>query len=598
MSSYQPFLISNFRQGLLLGLEPWLLPQDAFAKLKNAYLEDGAIVKRKGYEDFDRFVYAVAGEVLDTGDGSTKTFTGTVSNVPLRAGDLSVTDGTESFTDNSDGTLTGDAGGTGTINYTTGAVSVTFNANVTNLQDITMGYDYYPGNAITGIFTYIKSDGTKQLLASDTKRVCNYASSKLEDLPDADVWTGTQANLVSAAQYLDIMYFANGKDQMRQYNGTALTAFNVDIDGGGAANDLDYAKFVMVAKERVIVFYTSESGTVYPQRVRWCTSGSPTDWTNDEYIDCPTGEWIRAVAYIGDDIGVWFDDSFWMFKYTGNAAIPFNFERIDSQEGAVAGFSPVVQKNKAFALSKTRLTLTDGFDLQAVDHKIPKFVLSFDQDNADLCYGINLKELDQIWLLYPYIGSSSPDRVLVLNYQDKAFADFRLSMTCLGFYDRESSVTWTNAVGTWGAQAGVWIEGSEQAGYPELLGGSSDGYLYRLNSGSDDDGSAIEMEVETGRWNPYAKKGFKARLGFIDFLIESDEVSGLSIDFYLDFNQIAYETQTLDFDQDAEKVWIRVFSGAIGASHKIRLYKNTTGETPKIHAVMPWFKKAGRLHNG
>lgn len=40
---------------------------------------------------------------------------------------LSFTDGTESFTDNGDGTLTGSAGGTGTINYTTGVYALTFN---------------------------------------------------------------------------------------------------------------------------------------------------------------------------------------------------------------------------------------------------------------------------------------------------------------------------------------------------------------------------------------------------------------------------------------------------------------------------------------
>ena len=39
---------------------------------------------------------------------------------------VTFTDGTETFNDNKDGTLTGSAGGTGTINYTSGAYSVTF----------------------------------------------------------------------------------------------------------------------------------------------------------------------------------------------------------------------------------------------------------------------------------------------------------------------------------------------------------------------------------------------------------------------------------------------------------------------------------------
>lgn len=43
-------------------------------------------------------------------------------------GSVVVTDGTETFSDSGDGILTGDATGTGTVNYATGAVSVSFNA--------------------------------------------------------------------------------------------------------------------------------------------------------------------------------------------------------------------------------------------------------------------------------------------------------------------------------------------------------------------------------------------------------------------------------------------------------------------------------------
>ncbi|MFW9872318.1 MAG: hypothetical protein ACFFG0_04380 [Candidatus Thorarchaeota archaeon] len=91
---------------------------------------------------------------LDTGDGSTVTFTGTLGNTPLKAGKLVVTDNTETFTDNSDGTLTGDAGGSGTISYTSGAVSVTFNAAPTDGTDIEYSYEYFDTAAPTGILYY------------------------------------------------------------------------------------------------------------------------------------------------------------------------------------------------------------------------------------------------------------------------------------------------------------------------------------------------------------------------------------------------------------------------------------------------------------
>jgi len=87
----------------------------------------------------------ISDENVGTGDGATKTFTDTLAFKAAGAKrtcfGIEVTDGTETFTDNKDGTLTGDAGGTGTINYTSGAISITFNAAVTNLQAITA--DYY-----------------------------------------------------------------------------------------------------------------------------------------------------------------------------------------------------------------------------------------------------------------------------------------------------------------------------------------------------------------------------------------------------------------------------------------------------------------------
>lgn len=54
---------------------------------------------------------------------------------------VSFTDGTETFTDNYDGTLTGSAGGTGTINYATGAYNITFNAVTTGA--VTSDYSWF-----------------------------------------------------------------------------------------------------------------------------------------------------------------------------------------------------------------------------------------------------------------------------------------------------------------------------------------------------------------------------------------------------------------------------------------------------------------------
>jgi len=82
----------------------------------------------------------VAAEVIETGDGATKVFTGNLASFPVEPGTLAITDGVEAFADDGSGRLVGDAGGSGTVNYMTGAYAVTFNANVVNEVDVTADY--------------------------------------------------------------------------------------------------------------------------------------------------------------------------------------------------------------------------------------------------------------------------------------------------------------------------------------------------------------------------------------------------------------------------------------------------------------------------
>lgn len=83
----------------------------------------------------------IAAEVLGAGDGATKDFTGNLAaGQPVEPGTVVVTDGVETFADDGSGRLVGDAGGSGTVNYKTGAIAVSFNANVVDQTDVTVDY--------------------------------------------------------------------------------------------------------------------------------------------------------------------------------------------------------------------------------------------------------------------------------------------------------------------------------------------------------------------------------------------------------------------------------------------------------------------------
>lgn len=93
----------------------------------------------------DNFNYASESidGVLGTGDGTTTNFTGTINGtlVPIRPRTVSVIVGSVSLVDDGNGNIVGN-GGSGTVNYATGAFDVTFAAAPANAADIVVEYCY------------------------------------------------------------------------------------------------------------------------------------------------------------------------------------------------------------------------------------------------------------------------------------------------------------------------------------------------------------------------------------------------------------------------------------------------------------------------
>jgi hypothetical protein len=90
-----------------------------------------------------------------TGDGSTTAFSNTFSNnIPILAGSVIVDDQVEVFSDDGAGVLTGDQGGTGTVNYTTGLISVNFNTAPTSGQVIQASFIQYRAGMPTAVLMF------------------------------------------------------------------------------------------------------------------------------------------------------------------------------------------------------------------------------------------------------------------------------------------------------------------------------------------------------------------------------------------------------------------------------------------------------------
>lgn len=602
MGEYKPYLIAPIKHGKEEGMEPWLLPKDAFSTLKNCYINKGVLQKRLGYTEFNRFVHAVADEAI--GASGSANYSGTLANYPIRAGDLSITDGTSTIDDDGDGTMSGD--GAGTINYTTGDYDVTFSGATTDA--VTADYDYYPGNAIVGIENFYTNSGSQDLMIWDTKRMCKYDETyaKLEDVLGTDVWTGDETSFVWTENWQDRLFITNGHDEIQSWDGSTISGLNTDIDDD-ASNDVDTCLLLFAYKERLVMLRTTEDGTTYPQRARWCKAGDPDDWVDSDsggqggYVDAPTLDWIIAAEFIGDDLIVWFERSIWKLRYTADSDLPFRWEKVVNTDGSYATFSAVSFSDEIISVGPTSLLATDGLDAYAIDDKIPNFVLDIDPSKFEYVYSIVLEELGQVLISYPSAGASSADHILALNYEEDSFSTYDLAFHCFGYYSEAGNYTIDgHPLGDKPLDSLEFSfdDRTQLAGYPITLAGDTSGRIWQLNSTGADDDSPIELEIITGRWNPFVGDGMKARFGFIDILVKRDPNISFYVDFYTDQNSTAHMTETVTCDGvsgNEEKVWKRVFVGLIGSFHRVRIRHTASAQTLKIYALMPWFKPAGKL---
>lgn len=147
---------------------------------------------RGSYID-NRQYTTVSNESLGTGDAAQKTFAGTLAAVTgVRTCFAIVVDAvvvggaTETFTDNRDGTLSSNLGGTGTINYNTGAISVTFFTAPDTAQSVLADYQW--------------EDSTNQGLADFTESATRTAGQGFYQ-PQ-----GAGGNVQNVETYKDIEY--------------------------------------------------------------------------------------------------------------------------------------------------------------------------------------------------------------------------------------------------------------------------------------------------------------------------------------------------------------------------------------------------------
>lgn len=637
MGKLQPFLIAELKTGLNTYLQPWIRPNDAFEPLVNAYTYRGTLNKRNGYTQFgnrladhnpvmgimnriDESTGAVSLVVASTGNlylynagpntftlintvADSLFFTGTATGTlvlstfwpHLTASSVSITDGTTTITDDGAGNLS--SGGIfaagGTVNYTTGTVTLNFTGTTanTNLKiAATVTGSYFTGNN-TNFFNWTN-------------------------------WQPTDPNtFVSSNSYL---YMTNNVDPITLYDGTNLSRPILYVNSGHT-DYITKALDVQVYQNRLLVLRPKLNSTsnALNQTIYFSALFNPFNFISDVagnggQVTAATGDIIQSEEFLRNSMVIFFTNSIWLFRFTGSPSDPFRFDKISVSKSINAPYASVAYDERCTAIGSFGLIACDGTNVQRYDIPIIDY---YETNISEQYYGQVFAQrydnLNQSWHLYvsnetlnPVVGGGAPgaDKALIYNFLENSWCTYTFSvpMTCMGRFFSVSGRTWASMTQSWEDTDMSWNSYGSQKLAPILLAGDVSGNVYWMDNDAavTDNGTTILPNITTTRWNPILGTGEKNQFAYIDIYysvasVDSADPIQLTLSFYVDNseNSALVKTLTLDGPINSEYAFKRIYVNLIGEFIQMNIDPSIDSDFQILGFIL-WVGPAGRLTPG
>jgi len=538
--------IGPFETGLEKDKDPYLLPNEAFSELEDAFVFRGRVERRRGFVSNGRLRRVIASTLITqtTAAGVTTTITdlladasinlrATEANAELQPGSVAVVSGANTWDDTTTPgvmTATGGNAADGTINYVTGEIVLNFSIADAGGNAINVAFNYFPSFPVMGLPTReLPLINKEQTIAFDTKYAYRFTATGWEELPSNTpttwngdnsqfFWTTNYRGSVSSEQFFWVTNFndsVGGGDPIYYYDPNAApadwTVFAPTING---ANELHQCKIILPFKDRLLTLNTWEGATLaasvnYPQRLRYSQNGDPSDTTNgwrDDivgrggFIDAPTSEAIVSAQYIKDHVIVFFERSTWELVYNGNELLPFIWKKLNTELGAESTFSEVPFDDGVLSIGDTGIHVANASGVQRIDVKIPDIIGQIKNLNEGTkrVYGIRDYNDEVVYWTLPTAGADQtfPNKVLVYNYRNQTFAIFNDSFTCYGYFQRQTGYTWaTLPYGSWAAWNVPWNSGALQGFFRQIIVGNQQGYTALFDGSSSNDVSLSVTDI-------------------------------------------------------------------------------------------------------
>ncbi len=534
---FDRFLIAPVNTGLQTNLRPWLIQDDAFQSLQNAYIFRGRVRKRFGSTLMD--INPLLSRLrINIGTVAAHTIPGVATQ--LKIGQM-FSVGNDIFTIFQLGagvlTKSTNAGVTATINSTTNPNTVVF----TGEPGASIVY-YYPAEPVMGLTQY------------ETGAVNNHPSYAFDEQFAYLFTPGSGWNRSGTAVWhgndLNFFWTTNWKGITQNVVAMFVTNFHVtNLNGAGVATDdpiwetqngstwavftpyflpnsglmqtgpfVQTCRIIVAFKDRLVLLNTVENdnsggtgvNSWYPQRARFSFNGSPfarNAWyepgqmdasggvvnnnniaAGGGFVDASTDEQIISAEFIKDRLIVYFERSTWELVYTGNEILPFVWQKLNTELGSQSTFSTIPFDREVLTIGNTGVHSCNGSNVDRIDIKIPDEIFEFEAKNNGPLRTAGIRDYFSELSYWAFVSDLEeptqkfPNQMLIYNYRNQSWALNDDCFTAFGYFEQQSDSTWQSLEDTTWEQANfTWNSGIEEANQRVVIAGTPDGFVLIIN---------------------------------------------------------------------------------------------------------------------
>lgn len=326
----------------------------------------------------------------------------------------------------------------------------------------------------------------------------NTTTSLWEDITGTTALTGTTTDLFSTAVPMlsgqPILCISNGKDVIQKWNTTGTLA-----DLGGTP---PVAKFIQEYKT-YLVCANIAGGTDIAQRVQWCDTADPEEWSagNSGTVDLiEDGGSITGLNLFGNYVCVHKNESIYL-GYLVSSTDVFKFDRKSTGVGTIAnGSIQNLPTGEQIFLARDGLHIFNGISALVIKSGVNEEIRDgLNKQYASKAWSLLVQEKDEVWIGIPIGDQTTGETVYKYNYLTKTILkDTRPLINCAWRGAATVGLSWDDMIGSWDSNNERWDGTGLLVSADTLNLSSTDGYTYKIDPSTNSDNAvAVKARWET-----------------------------------------------------------------------------------------------------